>query len=474
MAYRYGERKQIALLPASIEDYVGEDAVVRVYDAFVDALDFEELGILEDPAQVGNSAYDPRAMLKLLVYGYSYGVKSSRKLERETYYNLSFIWLMGGLKPDHKTIAEFRRRNKSALKQVIRECARICLRLEMIEGNMLFVDGSKWQANASLKSGWTKEKCQEVLARLDERIEQILLECDEIDEQEEGSGSLVEMEKELADQKRLKERVQAILWELQAEGKSTTNSTDPDCTRIRGRQGSHAGYNTQIVVDEKEGLIVHSDVVNQNTDLGQFAGQVEQAEETLGKACETACADAGFAEYEDLRRIEEQGIEVVVPSRRQAEGKPGKPFDKSEFMYDAERDAYRCPEGHWLPFRYEQDGKKKRYYATGRICRECAHFGVCTKNGRKGRHITRYVNEEFREKLTRRYESAKGRAIYGMRKEKVELPFGHIKRNLGAGHFLLRGLSGVRAEMSLLATCFNVARLITILGVTGLIAQLGG
>ena len=108
MAYRYGNRYQMALLPESIEDYVLKDDPVRAYDAFVEALDFNELGIEINPQKVGNSEYDPKAMLKLLVYGYSYGTKSSRKLERAIHHNLSFIWLVGGLKPDHKTIAEFR------------------------------------------------------------------------------------------------------------------------------------------------------------------------------------------------------------------------------------------------------------------------------------------------------------------------------------------------------------------------------
>ena len=116
MAYRSGDRQQLGLLPESIEDYVGPEDPVRAYDAFVEALDLQRLGLELDPHQVGNAAYDPRAMLKLLVYGYSYGVRSSRKLERECHHNLAFVWLMAGLKPDHKTIAEFRRRNKPVLK----------------------------------------------------------------------------------------------------------------------------------------------------------------------------------------------------------------------------------------------------------------------------------------------------------------------------------------------------------------------
>ena len=402
MAYRTGDRAQGMLLPSCIEDYVPRDAPVRAYDAMVEAMDLGKLGIEWNPQKVGCPQYNPKTMLKLLVYGYAYGIRSSRKLERETQYNVSFIWLMGGLAPDHKTIAEFRRRNKRALKKVIRDCSRICLQLGLIEGNTFFVDGSKWRANAGIAHSWTEGRCEKVLAGIDQRIEEILRECEQEDEREEGQGSLVKMEKALADQEALKAKVKGILEELRREGKLSLNATDPECTRIHGQQGSHAGYNSQIVVDEKAGLIVESDVVNANHDLGQFSAQIKQANETVGGKCETACGDAGFADYEDLQQVGE-GIDVVVASRKEAHGRSVKPFDKSEFEYDRERDAYRCPAGEWLLYRRIADGKKKEYYPSGKTCRACCHFGVCTTNGKNGRKVTRYVNEDFREALSKRY-----------------------------------------------------------------------
>ena len=149
MAYRQGNRDQQTLLPPSIEDYVPADAPVRAYDAMIETMDLAAMGFAWNPHAVGNSRYHPQSMLKLLVYGYSYGIRSSRKLERECHYNLSFIWLTGGPKPDHKTIAEFRRLNKSPLQQVIRRCARICIDLSLIDGNILFLDGTRLRANAS-------------------------------------------------------------------------------------------------------------------------------------------------------------------------------------------------------------------------------------------------------------------------------------------------------------------------------------
>lgn len=207
MVYRYGDRLQAGLLPQGIEEYVAENDPARAYDAFVEALDFRDLGIEIDPHKIGNAEYDPRIMPKLLVYGYSYGVKSSRKLERECHHNLSFIWLMGGLKPDHKIIAEFRRKNRKALKKVLRHCARICIRLDLIAGNVLFVDGTKVRANAGRDRTHERAYYERLLAKLDSRIDQLLADCEAADRLEEDAPPYVAMDKELAKSRNLKERI---------------------------------------------------------------------------------------------------------------------------------------------------------------------------------------------------------------------------------------------------------------------------
>ena len=474
MAYRYGDRKQKTLFPQSIDEYIPQDAPVRAYDVFVDSLNFAELGIQLEPHKVGCPQYAPKVMLKLLLYGYSYGVRSSRKLEREAHYNLSFIWLTGGLKPDHKTIAEFRKNNKASLRKVLKQCARLCIKLDLIEGNTLFVDGTKIRANASIKNSWTKERCNRHLKKIDKRIKDILSACDAADRKEKDQASLVKMKEELKDQDALKSRVKNILGELKAEDKKSTNTTDPDCKPMRSVQGSHSAYNVQSVVDEKHGLIVNSDVVNENNDIHQFADQVEQANETLDKKCQTACADAGYASVDELEKIDEQGIKVVVPSQKQAlKEKKEDPFDKSHFKYDRKNDCYICPAGKVLTYRRTEPEKRRRVYRVKRsICKNCQHFGICT-TGKIGRKLTRLIKEDLKEKLEAQYEQPQSQKVYNLRKQKVELPFGHIKRNLKVDSFLLRGLDGVKAEASVLASCFNIARMISIVGVAGLITKLG-
>jgi hypothetical protein len=243
---------------------------------------------------------------------------------------------------------------------------------------------------------------------------------------------------------------------------------------MRTRQGPGAGYNAQLAVDEKYGLIVNSDVVSDNHDYHQFSKQVNKANEVLDKPCEKACADAGYADVNSLAMADEQGIKVIVPSQRQASKKDLGEFDKSRFKYSSQNDVYICPERQVLKFYGINKKRRMRYYSAGAICQNCKHFGICTKNKRDGRKILRLFREELREKLETLYKLSSSQKLYALRKQKVEPPFGHIKRNLKVSHFLLRGLDGVKAEMSLLSGCFNIARMINIIGVCGLVEKFAG
>jgi len=474
MAYKTGNRSQINMFPTTIEAYVSNDDPVRAYDAFIEAIDFKELEIIVTDNKVGNSAYNPKSMLKLLVYGYSYGWRSSRKLERATHHNVSFMWLTGGLKPDHKTIANFRRNNKKALKNVLKQCARLCIELKLIEGNILFLDGSKIRANASINQTNSKESLMKKLKIVEERIDQLLDECDQIDQEE--TGSLVAMNTELSSKEKLQNKIKNLMAQMETEDKKKINATDAQCVNAKGRQGSHASYNAQMVVDEKNGLIVNTDVVDKSNDMQQFTKQIEQANEILDKQCQTACADAGYSDASDLEKIVKRGIDVIVPSQKQALHKPKEdnPFSKDKFKYNEGSNTYTCPEGYELKYAGKIQKKRQKEYKirNSKNCRECQHFGTCT-TAKKGRGIKRLYAEETKKQLEIHYESKEAQAIYKKRKEKVELPFGHIKRNLNGGAFLLRGLEGVNAEMAINCTCFNVARMITLLGgVRPLIATL--
>ncbi len=477
MAYRTGNRYQMAMLPQCIEEYVAANDPVRAYDAFVEALDFNKLGIVINPYKVGNSQYHPKAMLKLLVYGPSYGIRSSRKLERATYHNMSFVWLMGGLKPDHKTIAEFRRKNKKALKKVLRLSARMCIKLDLIAGNVLFVDGTKIRASASTSHTHEKQWYEEKLKEIDQYIDQLLAECETEDQQEQHLGSFVAMDKELEKAEKLQSRIEDVLAQFNESDKKKINQTDPDCANMRSIQGKHASYNVQSVVDDKNALIVQAEAVSDNTDINQFAHQIKQAQEELEKTCEVACADAGYADAEELETIDSNNTKVIVPCQPQPLHKKQEPFSKKHFTYDKEKDCYYCPEGHCLAHvgTERKDGKKRYQITDKQLCLSCKYWGRCTKSRSCGRRTLRLRNEDTRERLEAQYEEPESQEIYSRRKACVEHPFGHLKRNLKVDAFLLRGRDGVNAEISLLCTCFNIARMIKLLGgVPRLVQKLNG
>lgn len=466
MALKTGDRQSRVLFPPSLEELVGVSDPVRVYDAFVDGLDLNALGLVVPEKKVGAPLYDPSSMLKLLVYGYSYGIRSSRRLERACHHNISFIWLVGGLKPDHKTISEFRRKNRTKLKSVLHQCVRLCIKLDLIDGNTLFVDGSAMRANASIQNFWSKEKYEEFLMKLDKRIDTLLNECERQDVIEEGALSLVKFKEELTSKEELRDEVKSILSEFEKKDLKSLNITDRDCVVSNGRQGTHASFNSQVVTDDKNGLIVNSDAVSRSNDTNQFSSQITQAEEVMGKECQTACADSGYSQLNDLSQITQRGTDVIVPNQKQASKKEIGAFDKSEFTYDAENDEYICPEGNRLPFFKISKRTNSREYRmkTCRVCKKCRHYGICT-TAKRGRSITRLFKEELKLSLEAKYASTYGQNIYTRRKARAELPFGYIKRVMDAGYFLLRGREGVNGELALLSNGFNLKRMMQLLGI---------
>jgi transposase len=463
MSYLVGCREQSQLFPASIEEYVGADDPVRAYDAFVEQLDFAQLGVELDDGKVGHPEFDPKAMVKLLVYGYSYGIRSSRKLERATYHNVSFIWLMGGLKPDHKTIARFRSGHTLALKNILKLCAQVCLRLGLIEGNTLFVDGTKIRANASMKNTWTAERCRKSLREIDQRVEAIMAECESADREETDQTSLVRMNNELRVQRQLKSKIGKLFEELSQEDKRSINTTDPHSVRMRNGGQIETGYNCQSVVDDCHGLIVHTQVLDQSNDGGLFSAQISAAHQALGKTCEKACADAGYGGSEDLRKALDQGVDVVVPIVRHSDF-------RDHFTYDAHADVYRCEQGHELKYIGDNKDHRSRMYqiAERATCQCCPLFGTCTK-AKAGRRVERPFAEEVREHLEARMAMPDARLLMRRRKMRAEHPFGHIKHNLGMRMFYMRGLRGTDAEMALAATAFNLTRMSKLVGVRQLV-----
>ncbi len=281
-------RDQVMLFPDSVEDYITEDNPVRFIDAFVAGLDLAKLGFTRaQPAETGRPAYDPGDLLRLYLYGYLNRVRSSRMLERETKVNIEVMWLLGKLRPDFKTVADFRRDNLGAIKQVCREFTLLCQKLELFGGELVAIDGSKFKAVNNRRRNFNEARLTKAIKALEEKIEGYLGSLDEADAAEpdptEPPPSATELRAKIKTLQQRKTKYQALKQGLQESGAKQVSLTDPDArSMVMHHHSTEVGYNVQTVVDEQHQLIVEHEVTNDPTDHAHLAEMALRAKETLG------------------------------------------------------------------------------------------------------------------------------------------------------------------------------------------------
>ena len=462
-------RDQATLFPERLDELIAEDAVVRVVDAFVERmLDMRALGFTKAvPAGLGRPAYDPSDMVKLYLHGHLHQVRSSRRLERECQCNIEVLWLLNRLQPDFKTIADFRRDNRDALVRVCRLFVQFCRHQGLFGSELVAVDGSKFGAQNSPQKAFTTAQIEREGKRLEERIGKHLAMMDAADAEEETQVALGDTRAALAALRERRADVAQVLGLMGAMELSQVTLTDPDSRLMRASGGgSVVGYNVQIAVDDRHGLIAHHEVTQDVSDQNQLAAVAQGAKQALG--CETlqAVADSGYADAEKIKECEDAGVTPFVPHPRSSNTQ-GPFFDKSQFVYEPEHDRYRCPAGQILRF-HSASPKKQAINYVGVNCAGCALKPRCTKA--KARWVTRHQYEEVLDRLAARLDEHPG--MMKRRAALAEHPFGIIKAMMGVPRFLCRGLKAVTAEMALCVLAFNLKRVMAILGTKELLRRL--
>ncbi len=473
MAYIEGHaREQALLLPASVEDYVGADSPVRFIDVFVDDLDLAEAGFVRaQPKATGRPGYHPADMLKLYLYGYLNRVRSSRRLEAEATRNLELIWLLRGLRPDYKTIADFRRDNRGAFKAVFRAFVTLCRRLDLFGRELLAVDGTRLKAVNNPGRNFSSSKLARYIAAADERLEGYLAELDAIDRGEDGHGpgrrEALAAKIATVRARRQAQAQAAMLEQLTASGESQVSLTDTDARAMVTGQKTIVGYNAQVAVDAKHKLIVEQHVTNAATDMGLLAMTAGAAREALGVERIDTVADMGYYKGEDIEACEAAGITPYVARPERGTAVANGRFPKERFRYNSAADAYHCPGGRLLDTRYRSvtNGHVSIQYSSPAACAACTIRARCT--GGRWRRINRWENEAVLERMAKRLAASPD--ILNVRRETVEHPFGSIKQWMNQGAFLMRGLEKVRGEFSLTALVYNLRRAITLIGVPSMI-----
>jgi transposase len=466
-------RHQVMLFPESVEDYITEDNPVRFIDAFVGSLDLAELGFMRaQPAETGRPAYDPGDLLRLYLYGYLNRVRSSRMLERETKVNLEVMWLLGKLRPDFKTIADFRRDNLRALKQVCREFTLLCRKLELFGGELVAIDGSKFKAVNGRRRNFSEHRLKKAIQTMDEKINTYLKSLDAADAHEtdpdEPPPSGADLRAKIETLQQRKAKYEALHADLKASGAKQVSLTDPEArSMIVHFNSTDVCYNVQTAVDEKHQLIVEHEVTNDPTDHAHLAEMAVRAKETLGVAQLEVVADMGYYDGAEVKQCAAAGITTYIPKPITSVNRKRGLFTKQDFTYDDAKDCYRCPAGAELTYRYEsfEQNRLIRYYTTSQ-CLACPIKDKCTTNQR-GRRITRWVDEKLMDDMARRVRARP--ELIRRRQQLSEPPFGTIKRAMGHSYFLMKGLNKVGAEMSLTVLSYNLKRVINIIGVQKMI-----
>jgi transposase len=423
------DRAQSTLFPEYLEDWIDEDNPVRVIDIFVEELDLGELGFSGvDPEVTGRPSYHPSVLLKLYIYGYLNRVQSSRRLEREALRNVEMMWLVERLAPDHKTIADFRKDNGRAIRQVCARFVALCRVMGLLTEASVVIDGSKFKAVNNRDKNFTRAKMERRMAQIEESVARYLQQLDTADRQEPSEALKTKTSRLKEKIEKLKEEMRRLVG-LQAVMLATPDQqislTDPDARSMAtsGRGSGVVGYNVQVAVETKHHLIIAHEVINEGSDRAQLSPMAKAAKATLGVEKLDAIADRGYFSGEEILACDNAGITVTLPkpmtSGMIARGR----FGKQDFRYVADEDVYICPAGETLPYRYtnEEDGLILRRYWTN-VCRGCPIKQTCTSG--KERRITRWEHEHVLEAVQRRLDEHPEKMR--QRRETVEHPFGTI------------------------------------------------
>jgi len=476
--YIKGEsRNQLNMIPIALDEMIAEDNPVRVIDALVDSLDMETLDFKHTlPKSTGRKPYDPRYMLKLYIYGYFNGIRTTRKLEKECKRNIEVMWLLDNLKPDDKTISNFRKDNKKAITEVFKQFSMLCNELGLYGKEVIAVDGSKFRANNSRRKNYTKNKVKKMLKYYEETANQYMELLSENDETDEESVDYTKEEiasKLEAAQRRIEELTE-MAAEIEKSGEISI--TDPDAKHMGvSNNGTDIAHNVQIAVDSKNHLVVAVDVVSTPADQNQLHNMSLKAveelrlketkndeleKETEERYIITSLADKGYYCGEELEKCENDHIKAIVPKQKSGTRTGDEAYIKDKFIYDKDKDIYICPKGEELQNISKPNSKDKTYRNT-EACGQCKHKAKCT-TAKKGRIIKRGPYQETYDKVDQ--ITLENKALYRQRQMIVEHPFGTVKRTLGFTYFLTRGNENVKAESCMHFFTYNLIRVINILG----------
>jgi len=453
----------------SLDEIVASDSLVRVIDLFCKCIDYESLGfIVKGQSKEGQPAFESSVLTSIYIYGYLNKIRSCRLLEKACRVNSELWWLTGMQKPGYKTIANFRKDNPKAFKNLFNTFTKFCLELELYGKTTIAIDGSKFRAQNSKKNNYNLKKINQHLEYIANQKEDYITRLDKEDQ----------LDKKLEQLASRKLKYEQLKEKLESCDETQISTTDPDAKALPLHMSIvEVSYNLQSAVDDKHNLIADFEVTNKSdfSALSPVALKAKNALEVKEDETITILADKGYYSGKQIAACHAHNIDTLVSPKSKGSKSKDQRVSKTNFEYLKEQDIYICPKGVTLHRQGKLYTRKdgiafKRYVAHWTDCKHCPWVDICVSPGSqkatRGRMLNRNIYEDQMDKNDAEVSARKNE--YKRRQAIVEHPFGTIKRQWGYNHTLLKGLEKVNGEFSIILLCYNLKRVISILGLEGL------
>ena len=500
LAIKSDNRKQNLLLPPSLDELVPENHMVRVVDAVIDRLDISD--ILSTYRGGGNSAFNPKMMLKVLVFAYLSNVYSSRRIEELLKRDIYFMWLAGMKRPDFRTINYYRgKRLKEGFDAVFTQVVRLLHEEGFVSLKVQYIDGTKIESVANKYTFVWRGSVEKYDARLKAKTEALLRQIEQnhaIENQENPAPEELTAEEVTKRVERIKEKVDAenlskeerkALKQIETDAvprmnryrgqletmgpRNSYSKTDPDATFMRMKEDAmlngqlKPGYNVQISTENQ--FITNFGIYQRPTDTLTMISYLESFKARYGMQSEEIVADSGYGSEENYEYMFSNGMTPYVKYNmfhvEQRRGYRNNPFRVSNLFYNPDDDFYVCPMGQKLKFIRQE----KRYTASGyqqtvsvyraSRCEGCPLRGQCHKSKRDRQIEVNHTLDDYKARARELLTSEQGIKHRSNRPIEPEAVFGQIKECGRFRRLRLKGLTGAKIDFGLKALAHNLRKL---------------
>ena len=466
------DQNQNFLLPPSLHDFIPASHPAHLINDLVEKMDTQFLKDRYGP--LGQPAYDPTLMIKVILYGFTVGIFSSRKLQRATQENMAFKYLAAMETPAFKTFIEFRQRHREDMKKIFLQTVKLAKNMGLVRLGSVALDGTKIEANASKHKAMSYGRMLEEEKRLQEEIEGLLKSADKADQEEDkehGPGQDgFSLPEELAFKEARLKKIQEAKEALEERERKEHPDDDIDPKKqvafadtqarcfSKNSEGTKYIYNSQAAVDMESQIIVENHIEESVSDAHAAKEALREIKQDLGETPKNLVTDAGYAPTATLKACQDEGVTPICAVGREAQETEPEKLDS--FLYDERQNQFTCPHGNLFVFDHEAQCRWLVYQTLHPIDCICGGF-IFKKSHRQSLRVSKA--HVAKRKLKAIMQEDGHRKLYARRKTTIEPVFGQIKQAMGFRRYFYRGAQRVRSEWNIVCAALNLRKMARVL-----------